>query len=262
MKRASPRPRTSTCACQKAFNHAMGPLDTIDFSGLDTTSGSRTTWRRTTASGSSRPQKLRALVTAGHLGRKTGRGLRDDGETREHASRRDRRRRRHGHGRQPAGQRARRPTLEALGATRPASSRLTRRSCRGPDRRGRQGVPGRRGPAPSSATRSATTRDGGPRGTDPARRSRPGARSRCRSIAAVAGNAVGGGLEFALVCDLIVADPKARLGLPESRSGLMPGRRRDTAAPAADRLRAARWSRCSTGKPSAPRSARARQRHR
>ena len=23
-------------ACQKAFNHAMGPLDTADFSGLDT----------------------------------------------------------------------------------------------------------------------------------------------------------------------------------------------------------------------------------
>ena len=24
-------------ACQSAFNHAMGPLDTMDFSGLDTT---------------------------------------------------------------------------------------------------------------------------------------------------------------------------------------------------------------------------------
>ena len=34
---------------------------------------------------------------------------------------------------------------------------------------------------------------------------------------------MGGGLEVALVCDLIVADPAARLGLPEVRLGLMPG---------------------------------------
>ena len=34
---------------------------------------------------------------------------------------------------------------------------------------------------------------------------------------------MGGGLEVALVCDLIVADPEARLGLPEVRLGLMPG---------------------------------------
>ena len=42
-------------------------------------------------------------------------------------------------------------------------------------------------------------------------------------VAAVAANAVGGGLEFALVCDLIVADPRARFGLPEVTLGLMPG---------------------------------------
>ena len=42
-------------------------------------------------------------------------------------------------------------------------------------------------------------------------------------VAAVQASAVGGGLEFALVCDLIVADPGARFGLPEVRLGLMPG---------------------------------------
>jgi enoyl-CoA hydratase len=34
---------------------------------------------------------------------------------------------------------------------------------------------------------------------------------------------MGGGLEVALCCDVIVADPAARLGLPEVRLGLMPG---------------------------------------
>jgi enoyl-CoA hydratase/carnithine racemase len=42
-------------------------------------------------------------------------------------------------------------------------------------------------------------------------------------VAAVQASAMGGGLEVALVCDLIVADPEARLGLPEVRLGLMPG---------------------------------------
>jgi enoyl-CoA hydratase/carnithine racemase len=42
-------------------------------------------------------------------------------------------------------------------------------------------------------------------------------------VAAVAANAVGGGLEFALTCDLIVADPRARLGVPEVTLGLIPG---------------------------------------
>jgi enoyl-CoA hydratase/carnithine racemase len=42
-------------------------------------------------------------------------------------------------------------------------------------------------------------------------------------VAAVQASAVGGGLEVALVCDLIVADPRARFGLPEVRLGLMPG---------------------------------------
>lgn len=42
-------------------------------------------------------------------------------------------------------------------------------------------------------------------------------------IAAVAGHAVGGGLEFALLCDLIVAEPRCRFGLPEVTLGLIPG---------------------------------------
>ncbi|MDQ1709846.1 MAG: hypothetical protein QOG49_1231, partial [Frankiaceae bacterium] len=42
-------------------------------------------------------------------------------------------------------------------------------------------------------------------------------------IAAVAGPALGGGLELALSCDLIVADTTALLGLPEVTVGLVPG---------------------------------------
>lgn len=42
-------------------------------------------------------------------------------------------------------------------------------------------------------------------------------------VAAVGGHAVGGGLEVALTCDFIVADPRARLGVPEVGLGLIPG---------------------------------------
>jgi enoyl-CoA hydratase/carnithine racemase len=42
-------------------------------------------------------------------------------------------------------------------------------------------------------------------------------------LAALHGFAVGGGLELALTCDLIVADRTARVGLPEVRIGLIPG---------------------------------------
>ncbi len=42
-------------------------------------------------------------------------------------------------------------------------------------------------------------------------------------IAAVHGYALGGGLELALCCDLLVAAPDAQLGLPEARLGLLPG---------------------------------------
>jgi enoyl-CoA hydratase/carnithine racemase len=42
-------------------------------------------------------------------------------------------------------------------------------------------------------------------------------------VAAMRGHAMGGGLELALVCDLLVADPRARLGTPEVTLGLIPG---------------------------------------
>lgn len=42
-------------------------------------------------------------------------------------------------------------------------------------------------------------------------------------IAALHGFAVGGGLELALACDLRVAAPGTRLGLPETTRGLIPG---------------------------------------
>ncbi len=43
------------------------------------------------------------------------------------------------------------------------------------------------------------------------------------AIAAVNGYALGGGFEIALACDLIVASPSARFGLPEGLLGLSPG---------------------------------------
>ena len=43
------------------------------------------------------------------------------------------------------------------------------------------------------------------------------------TIAAVSGAAIGGGLELVLACDVRVADPSARLGLPEVHRGFIPG---------------------------------------
>lgn len=42
-------------------------------------------------------------------------------------------------------------------------------------------------------------------------------------IAAIGGFALGGGLELALACDVRVASPRAKLGLPEVTLGLIPG---------------------------------------
>jgi enoyl-CoA hydratase/carnithine racemase len=43
------------------------------------------------------------------------------------------------------------------------------------------------------------------------------------TIAAIEGNALGGGLELALCCDLRIASDRARLGLPEVRLAVTPG---------------------------------------
>jgi 3-hydroxybutyryl-CoA dehydrogenase len=68
-------------ACVKAFNHAMGPLDTMDFSGLDTTLHVADNMREQYGDRFLAPQNLRVLVNGGHLGRKTGRGFADYGES-------------------------------------------------------------------------------------------------------------------------------------------------------------------------------------
>ena len=57
------------------------------------------------------------------------------------------------------------------------------------------------------------------------------------TIAAIEGNALGGGLELALCCDIRIASERARLGLPEVRLAVTPGRRRHAAAAARRRAR-------------------------
>jgi enoyl-CoA hydratase len=47
--------------------------------------------------------------------------------------------------------------------------------------------------------------------------------SPCVFIAAVGGFALGGGMELALACDLVVASEAAVFGLPEAQIGLLPG---------------------------------------
>lgn len=46
---------------------------------------------------------------------------------------------------------------------------------------------------------------------------------RTPAVAAVSGFCLGGGCELALLCDVVVASPTARFGLPETQLGLIPG---------------------------------------
>jgi 3-hydroxybutyryl-CoA dehydrogenase len=62
-------------ACRLAFNHAMGPLETADLSGIDVLQSVADNLARSFGDRFLPPQSVRALVDAGHLGRKTGRGF-------------------------------------------------------------------------------------------------------------------------------------------------------------------------------------------
>jgi len=62
-------------ACRLAFNHPMGPLATIDFSGLDTTLKVADSMTDQYGERFRPPQLLRSLVAAGRLGRKSGAGF-------------------------------------------------------------------------------------------------------------------------------------------------------------------------------------------
>jgi len=66
-------------ACVLAFNHAMGPLDTVDMGGLDTMERASDAMTHNFGERFRPPQILRTLVNAGHYGRKTGRGFSDYG---------------------------------------------------------------------------------------------------------------------------------------------------------------------------------------
>ena len=225
-------------ACVKAFNHAMGPLDTIDFSGLDTTLRVADNMRSSYGERFLAPQNLRALVSAGHLGRKTGRGFRDYGDVmsiREAMS-----------GDREGGAdddsavvamiswdgavatvTVDNPPVNALDDATLAALR----DAAGEVREARAVVLTGAGEkaflagADLHALRHALGTPGAME--EHVALTRPTFEAwralEMPLIAAVAGHAVGGGLEFALLCDLICAGPKVRFGLPEVTLGLMPG---------------------------------------
>lgn len=63
-------------ACMLAFGHRMGPLATLDLTGLDVALRAGDGMHRETANASyAPPQLLRRMVSAGRLGRKSGRGF-------------------------------------------------------------------------------------------------------------------------------------------------------------------------------------------
>ena len=63
-------------ACRLGFGHAMGPLATVDLTGLDVMlNASSNIYRDTGDAKFFPPELLQRMVTAGDLGRKTGRGF-------------------------------------------------------------------------------------------------------------------------------------------------------------------------------------------
>jgi 3-hydroxybutyryl-CoA dehydrogenase len=75
-------PEDVDLACRLGFGHAMGPLATADLSGLDVLERVADNLREQYGDRFLVPQGVRALVAAGHLGRKTGRGMHDYDEAR------------------------------------------------------------------------------------------------------------------------------------------------------------------------------------
>jgi 3-hydroxybutyryl-CoA dehydrogenase len=75
-------PEDVDLACRLGFGHAMGPLATADLSGLDVLQRVADNLREQYGDRFLVPQQVRALVAAGHLGRKTGRGMHDYDEAR------------------------------------------------------------------------------------------------------------------------------------------------------------------------------------
>jgi 3-hydroxybutyryl-CoA dehydrogenase len=63
-------------ACQLGFGHAMGPLATADLTGIDVMrNASLNIYTETQDEKWAPPELLNRMVTAGDLGRKTGRGF-------------------------------------------------------------------------------------------------------------------------------------------------------------------------------------------
>ncbi|MBE0618766.1 MAG: hypothetical protein IH608_12720 [Proteobacteria bacterium] len=61
-------------ACRLALNHPMGPFELADFSGLDTKLSVSDVLTEAFGDRFRSPQTVRTMVSAGHLGRKTGKG--------------------------------------------------------------------------------------------------------------------------------------------------------------------------------------------
>ena len=63
-------------ACRLGFGHSMGPLETVDMTGVDVmTNAAQNIYNATQDEKFFPPETLQRMVTAGDLGRKTGRGF-------------------------------------------------------------------------------------------------------------------------------------------------------------------------------------------